>query len=534
MNIKFSARLFALFVYVLVSTGCSPTPTSGLWGKPITPTASIATKTVVLSTPRFVTTITATSTPRPRGSVTPLSSLPDIIPGLTLALPPATLPPINYGGPLESYISQSGDTLAIISNRFEIPIEYFQSPVVLPSSEELLPTGTLLLIPKRESQPAFSPNEGILPDTEFVYGPSTLDFDIDAFILEQNGLLSEYKEYIMSGGWHTGSEAVMRIAEENSINPKLILAVIEVESNWLTGYPNNYAEDEYPLGHRDYLYRGFFRQLMWASGQLSKGYYEWRTGKLTTLTFRDGSQSKINPNLNAATVALQYYFSQTRSREDWEKIVSDDGFIQLYKNLFGDPWPAWQEFGPTLPANIQQPTLSFPIEVGKLWAFISGPHSAWEREGAQAAVDFAPAAEKPGCIESDEWVIAPAGGVVVRVDKGVVVLDLDGDGVEQTGWNLLFLHISSKDKVELGAVLKKDDRIGHPSCEGGVSTGTHLHFARKYNGEWIPAGGVIPMILNGWTIQDGDAPYKGSMIFMGQTIRACTCSDFTTHFIRKE
>ncbi|HWS24357.1 MAG TPA: hypothetical protein VN226_07995 [Anaerolineales bacterium] len=534
MSLNIFARLFALFAYALMATGCSPSEQGGLWGKPLTPTIAVSEPVIPSKTPNYLPTLTSSPTPKPRITVTPLSSLPEILPGLTLALPLATLPPINQGGPMESYFSQSGDTLEIISNRFEIPIEYFQSPVVLPKSTELLPTGTLLLIPKREGQPEYSPKAGILPDTEFVFGPATIGFDLDTFIQSKNGLLSEYREYIMSGGWHTGSQAVMRIAEENSINPKLILAIIEIESNWLTGYPENYAEDEYPLGHRDYLYRGFFRQLMWASGQLSKGYYEWRSGKLTSLTFRDGSQIKINPNLNAGTVAVQYYFSQTRSREDWEKIVSEEGFIRVYKELYGDPLPAWEKYGPTLPAGIQQPQLSFPIEVGKLWAFISGPHSAWEKEGAQAAVDFAPASDKPGCIESPEWVVAPADGVVVRVDTGVVVLDLDGDGLEQTGWNLLFLHISSKDKVDLGSVLNKNDRIGHPSCEGGVSTGTHLHFARKFNGEWVLAAGSIPMILNGWEIQDGGAPYKGSMTLLGQTIRACTCSDFTTHFIRKE
>ena len=35
--------------------------------------------------------------------------------------------------------------------------------------------------------------------------------------------------------------------------------------------------------------------------------------------------------------------------------------------------------------------------------------------------------------------------------------------------------------VEAGAVL------GYPSCAGGYSTATHLHIARRYNGEWIPA-----------------------------------------------
>jgi hypothetical protein len=36
--------------------------------------------------------------------------------------------------------------------------------------------------------------------------------------------------------------------------------------------------------------------------------------------------------------------------------------------------------------------------------------------------------------------------------------------------------------------VKTGDRIGHPSCEGGAANATHVHIARRYNGEWIPAG----------------------------------------------
>jgi LasA protease len=109
-----------------------------------------------------------------------------------------------------------------------------------------------------------------------------------------------------------------------------------------------------------------------------------------------------------------------------------------------------------------------------------------------AALDFAPGSTETGCVKSDKWVVAPAPGIVTRTDEGVVILDLDGDGYEQTGWVLLFLHIGNEGKVKVGTRLQKDDKIGHPSCEGGVSTGTHIHIARKYNGEWILAGGVCP------------------------------------------
>jgi murein DD-endopeptidase MepM/ murein hydrolase activator NlpD len=90
---------------------------------------------------------------------------------------------------------------------------------------------------------------------------------------------------------------------------------------------------------------------------------------------------------------------------------------------------------------------------------------------------------------SDLWVTAVADGYIVRAGDGSVVQDLDNDGYEQTGWTVLYMHIDSNERVEAGAYVYAGDRIGHPSCEGGISNATHLHIARRYNGEWIPADG---------------------------------------------
>jgi hypothetical protein len=83
--------------------------------------------------------------------------------------------------------------------------------------------------------------------------------------------------------------------------------------------------------------------------------------------------------------------------------------------------------------------------------------------------------------------------------------------------------------VQIGSKLKAGDRIGHPSCEGGVSTGTHLHIARRYNGEWIPADQDIPFVMDGWISQGRGIPYEGMMVKGDQTIWA---EDTKTDFNR--
>ncbi len=124
---------------------------------------------------------------------------------------------------------------------------------------------------------------------------------------------------------------------------------------------------------------------------------------------------------------------------------------------------------------------------------------------------------------SNEWVVAAADGLILRADQGEVIEDLDGDGFEQTGWVILYMHVESRDRVSAGAYVQAGDRLGHPSCEGGVSNGTHLHLARKYNGEWIPADGSLPFVMDGWVSAGTGAEYDGTMTRGGVSLEACSC-----------
>jgi hypothetical protein len=176
-----------------------------------------------------------------------------------------------------------------------------------------------------------------------------------------------------------------------------------------------------------------------------------------------------------------------------------------------------------------------PFEPSVEWSYTGGPHNAWglyreadagsnesnpELHGAMAAVDFAPSTDHGGCEQTPTWVLSSAPGLVVRAGSGVVMVDLDGDGFEQTGWNVLYMHIAAKDRVNVGSWVETNDRLGHASCEGGVSTGTHLHLARKFNGEWIAADGPVPLVLDGWRVVAGRKPYEGELMRGEQIVTA--------------
>ena len=320
------------------------------------------------------------------------------------------------------------------------------------------------------------------------------------------------------------------------------LALLEFESRWVRGQPIDILHTDFPMGFNDYHYKGMSVQMTWAINTMSIAYYGWRAGTITQLDFPEGTTLRLDPRLNAGTVAIQYLFSRLHSQSQWAQIINPDtGFPAMYNEMFGDPWARAKPVDPLFPPALNQPTLNLPFEPGTKWSFTGGPHNGWgqispsiygQSHSIFSAIDFAPAAAESGCIPSNAWVVAAAPGLVVRSANGVVMVDLDGDGFEQTGWDLLYLHIAAEGRVSAGTWLEANDRIGHPSCEGGVSTGTHLHFARKYNGEWVTADGPIPFVMSGWRVVAGEAPYKGKLVRGDEEIVADLLSQSFANIIR--
>jgi LasA protease len=102
-----------------------------------------------------------------------------------------------------------------------------------------------------------------------------------------------------------------------------------------------------------------------------------------------------------------------------------------------------------------------------------------------------------------------------------VIQDLDGDGVWQNGWSIFYMHIATERRVKAGTYLEAGDRIGHPSCEGGFSSGTHLHIARRYNGEWIAADDeALPFVMDGWVASGYGVEYNGYLTQGDQVLEA--------------
>lgn len=316
------------------------------------------------------------------------------------------------------------------------------------------------------------------------------------------------------------------VAVNYSVSPRLLLAILEYQTGALT-QPDSPSQ-KFALGFRRAYYDTPYLQLIIAANILNNGYYGWRNGTLTEFELPDGSITRPDPWQNAGSVALQYYFSRTQTGQAYLASIGPDGLAHTYATFFGDPQ---LDASIGIPGSLQQPPLRFPFLAGHIWAYTSGPHTGWGSGEPYAALDFAPASDVTGCytVARDLFSTAMADGLIVRADVDGVIVDLDKDGDERTGWVLYYLHTAADSRITVGKEVKAGDPIGYPSCEGGSATGTHVHIARKYNGEWISASGPLAFDLEGWVA--GGEERAGTLTRGARTVIACDCSDFRTRIV---
>lgn len=442
------------------------------------------------------------------------------------------IPPVGtqvFDGKTYHYISQPGDTSAALVLRFHVQPGSLRSSDSLPESGLISP-GTNIWIPAEVVGSKFP--EGILPDCEVINSPALLNFDLGEYINQQGGLLSRYSEWSQSGTL-TGEQIIARVAIESSVNPRLLLALIELRSGWVTIPASNKIDKKYPLGFHVSGSEGLYKELLIAATHLNYGYYGWRDGSLNLIKFRDGSSAVPDPRQNSGSIAVINLLARLYDQDQISAaIYGSEGFIQTYHRLFGDPWSISSDRMQIFPVGLNQPELGLPFGPGERWSLTGGPHPSWKTGSPRGALDFAPVTGEPACSVSRVWVTAPAPGVVVRSDRNVVAIDLDGDGFEQTGWVIILMHIADQDRVSVGTLISKDAKIGHPSCQGGVSTGTHFHIARKYNGEWIAIEGPLPFVMDGWQAYADSMNYKGGLIKGEKEIVASPVGPRTSIIVR--
>jgi len=476
--------------------------------------------------------ITATFPPEPvivneaeTSSSTPIPTA--ILPAQTLVLSPLPQQPLSNPTPnatLEradlptEHTVQSGETLSAIAARYNISLDALLTVNEL-ENPNVLSVGQVLSLP--EVSQVYTPDFKIIPDSRLVRAPGSRSFDIASFINQQPGYIRVATESVTTNlnngaGFEqtlTGTQIVERVSLEYSVDPRLLLALLEFRAGWLSNptpredlltNPLISAEQSEPIDRT-----GLYKQLAWAANELNRGYYGWKYRGVSVIEFSNGLLAQYNPALNPGTIGVQYFLSLAgQPYDNWLFDISMNGIYATYAQYFGDPFADSVE--PLVSANIQQPEFTLPFEPGVTWRFTGGHHGGWGSGSAWASLDFAPDQERPAsgafCFVADDWITAVAPGIIARSGNGVVVLDLDSDGDESTGWTINYLHSDVDESIVAGLQVVTGQRLGRPSCAGGVSNATHVHIGRRFNGEWLPADcqsclpglNVPPFVLGGW------------------------------------
>jgi murein DD-endopeptidase MepM/ murein hydrolase activator NlpD len=147
--------------------------------------------------------------------------------------------------------------------------------------------------------------------------------------------------------------------------------------------------------------------------------------------------------------------------------------------------------------------MQLPFPVGESWVY-NGTHSGGfgPYGGASSvfsAMDFAPTPIFPswGSNTSNMWAVAVAPGRVIYKTSCRIVLEHEG------GWKTLYYHLENP-QVHYNQYVQANQRLANlansyseATCEGGGSTGVHLHFALIHNNYYQRLDGKR---FSGWEI----------------------------------
>ena len=159
--------------------------------------------------------------------ITPLAPTPAAAPAPTSERP-------NYApGELVDYTAQNGDTLPALAARFNTTVEEIrEANPIIPADATTMPPGLPMRIPIYYL-PLWGTAFQSVPDHAFVNGPAQIGFSTSAFVSSTSGWLKDYRVWA-GEKTRTGAEAVDYIAQNYSISPQLLLALLEYQSGALT------------------------------------------------------------------------------------------------------------------------------------------------------------------------------------------------------------------------------------------------------------------------------------------------------------
>lgn len=345
----------------------------------------------------------------------------------------------------------------------------------------------------------------------FLYGVDASRFDLADFL------------YVNAPDLADKEEVITHWAGYYSINPKVVLTLMEMQSQLISS-PTVQALDR-PLGALSKRY-GFDAQLQDVLAQLSQGFYAYEEFQLT-------GQPQSTEAMNAATFALMNLLSRNARPESGHSQMATDGplqldqFIEQLGLLFGDKGA---DLGVHVTANTEhiapavarssvvaqasneainlsanslppQNMLQMPWRVGYSWAS-NGAHSHTGSGYPFSSIDVSYDWPRWG---QPTYSVAAAHAGTVNVLSRCQVRVTNANGWATNYYHMDQISVGNGQYVDRNTVLGiYASNQNTALCQGGSSTGPHLHFSLLKDGRHVSLQGVN---LGRYRINVGNANY---------------------------
>ncbi|BBN82836.1 peptidase M23 [Pseudoalteromonas sp. A25] len=312
----------------------------------------------------------------------------------------------------------------------------------------------------------------VIDEHAFLFADALQNFDLRGFLLSNAPHLEEKTEVILH--W----------AGYSSINPKLLLAMMEVQSQILSA-PNkqNFSKPFTTLSSQ----MGFDNQIKDIALSLSKRYYAYQQ-------YLEENASSSKPVTNASTVALTSLF-------DTQNL---NNLLKQYEHLFNKESLLFTANAATKPQHVEPQehfTMQLPWPSGYAW-YSGGAHSNTGSGYPYSSLDFNNGSGGWG--SNTPWVQAAHGGTVTRYSSCSIRV------THSSGYATQYYHMDSL-QYQSGDVISSGSWLGRYAynknqalCQGGSSTGPHVHFSLLNNGRFIS---LHNWYISGYRIDVGNRNY---------------------------
>jgi LasA protease len=309
----------------------------------------------------------------------------------------------------------------------------------------------------------------LISEDNFVFRPVAHPFDADSFFLQY------------APDWQFLKESLMHWSGATGVDPRVILTTIAVSENWpSSGTPDATAQKQLKqavkrianrLSQQFYNYRSKTDQAVYTSPTLAivnqlDQFSAWKAWQTQYQTWFGNTDEVSDTTDSIQTDALSSTASSSSSSS-----TPPDGFFQW-------PWPTGDRWIP------------------------NGPHSNTGSGYPLSSIDV-----------SYDW---PVWGsktyTVVAANAGTVSVlsDCEVRVTNANGWATNYYHMDDI-VVSDGEKVTKDTALGVYAstkaaalCDGGSSTGPHVHFSVLYNGRFISLQGIS---FSGYSVNVGRYSY---------------------------